>query len=364
MSSLNELFTPDPLPPSHHSKTWGRRAAVLALVVGLGALIAGALFAWSGPTESNDFQGDGFGEVSIVVTRGDSLTAIGQTLAEAGVVKTPEAFIAATELNESSGSIGPGRYSLREEMSGSSALALMLDPVSRADSRLVLPEGLRMNQTLDLASQASELPLSDFEQAVDDADQLSLPDWADSNPLGFMFPATYDLAGDETAQALIDTFVKRFNQSASNIRLEERASAMGLNPYEVLIVASLLQAELLPADFAKGAAVVYNRLESDMPLQFDSTVSYALGIQELQLNAEQLQADSPYNTYQNKGLPPTPINSPGEAALEAALSPAKGKWLYFVAVNPDTRETKFAKNYDRFLQLKDEYREFLESNGR
>jgi len=100
-----------------------------------------------------------------------------------------------------------------------------------------------------------------------------------------------------------------------------------------------------------------------MPLQFDSTVSYALGIAELQLSAEQLETDSPYNTYQVEGLPPTPINSPGEAAIEAALDPAKAKWLYFVTVNPGTKETKFAKDYDRFLTLKAQLQEYLAENG-
>ena len=363
MTSLNELFTADPLPPSRHSKTWGRRAVVLALLVGIAALIAGAIFAFQGDSQSNDYQGEGEGAVTVIVARGDSLTTIGNTLTDAGVIKSTQAFLNASALNDQSASIGPGRYTLREQMSGVSALALMLDPVSRADSRLILREGLRLDQTLDTIATASDLPLSELEQVIENPDQLPLPDWADSKPQGFMFPATYELVGDETAQSLMDTLVSRFNQSASNVRLEERAAAIGKSPYEILIIASLLEAELIPEDFAKGAAVVYNRLDADMPLQFDSTVSYALGIQELQLNNEQLKTESPYNTYQVKGLPPTPINSPGEAALEAALSPAKGKWLYFVAVNPDTRETKFAKTYDRFLQLKNIYREFLESNG-
>jgi len=142
-----------------------------------------------------------------------------------------------------------------------------------------------------------------------------------------------------------------------------RAEAIERTPYEVMIVASLVQAEVLPEDMRKAAAVIYNRLDEGMPLQFDSTVSYALGITELQLSAEQLETESPYNTYANEGLPPTPINSPGEAAIEAALNPAKANWLYFVTINPETRETKFAKDYDRFLRLKDQLRDWLAENG-
>lgn len=178
-----------------------------------------------------------------------------------------------------------------------------------------------------------------------------------------MFPATYELTGAETAEGLLAALVKRFGVSSVNLDLETRADAAGRSPYDVLIVASLVEAEVAPEDFSKAAAVVYNRLELDMPLQFDSTVSYALGINELQLTAEQIETDSLYNTYANKGLPPTPINSPGDAAIEAALNPAKGEWLYFVAVGPNSTETKFAKTYERFLKLKQQFRENLQQGS-
>jgi UPF0755 protein len=107
------------------------------------------------------------------------------------------------------------------------------------------------------------------------------------------------------------------------------------------------------------ARVIYNRLAADMPLQLDSTVSYALGVTDLQLSEDQLRTASPYNTYLRRGLPPRPINSPGEAAIEAALTPPKGKWLYFVLVDPKTRETKFASTYEKFLVLKKQYQQNL-----
>ena len=136
--------------------------------------------------------------------------------------------------------------------------------------------------------------------------------------------------------------------------LVQRAQALNRSPYEILTVASLLEAEVRPADFTKVARVIYNRLDAGMPLQLDSTVAYATGADDLMLTQEQMDTASPYNTYLNTGLPPTPINSPGEAALDAALSPAQGPWLYFVTVNPKTGETKFAKGYQRFLRLKAE----------
>jgi UPF0755 protein len=360
MSQLDAFFTSEETPPSRNKNSIARR--VIGVVVGL-LIVVLVIFIFrvftadSGPT---DYEGAGTGTVVVVVESGDSLTAIGQKLANADVVLNADAFIEAAEMNDRASRIGPGSYELRAQMSGQAAVELMLDPASRANSRMVLPEGLRLDQTIDILVDSSGLPRADFDRILSAPQELGLPRWAEDRPEGFMFPATYELTGAETAEGLLATLVKRFNVSSVNLDLEARADAAGLSPYDVLIVASLVEAEVAPDDFAKAAAVVYNRLEQDMPLQFDSTVSYALGINELQLSAEQMETDSLYNTYVNKGLPPTPINSPGDAAIEAALNPAKGKWLYFVAVGPNSTETKFAKTYDRFLKLKQQFRENLQ----
>ena len=361
MTFIDEMLSDDQLPPSRNANSVSKRIVIGAGLVAVIAIVYGIYSLFGGAAESNDYVGSGGGSVNVVVSRGDSLTQIGRTLQSADVVKSVESFTSAAANNAQSASIGPGQYAMRMQMSGESALLLMLDSESRSESRLVLPEGLRLAETVSLASTATGLPSADFDQVLDNPDLLALPSWAESQPEGFMFPATYDLAGDENAESILNTLIKRFNESASVIDLERRAAQSGRNPYEVLIVASLLEGEVVPEDFAKVAAVVYNRLAAEMALQLDSTVSYALGLDVLELSEDQLETESPYNTYVNTGLPPTPINSPGEAALEAALAPAKGKWLYFVTVNPDTGETKFAKGYDRFLKLKAEYRAYLDS---
>lgn len=363
MSALDGLLSTDPLPPSRHRSGLGRLIVLVLIVLVLIAVAWGALTVLRASTGGDDYPGPGTGSVTIVVKKGDSLTAMGTALAEAGVVKSADAFVSAAEANEASGTIGPGTYTLRRQMSGDGAVALMLDPLSRASSRLVLPEGLRLTQTIDAASQATKIPVSEFEAVLQDPAQLKLPSWANDRPEGFMFPASYDLTGDETARSLLRTFVKRFEQASSDTNLVARSAAIGRTPYEVLTVASLLQGEGIPNDFAKIARVVYNRLDAGMPLQFDSTVAYGLGVTQLTLTQEQLDSSSPFNTYVVKGLPPTPINSPGDAAIEAALNPAKGKWLYFVTVNPDTKETKFAKSYEKFLTLKAEFQDYLDSKG-
>jgi UPF0755 protein len=358
---MNEVLSGEQLPPSRNANSWSKRVVIGAGLIAALAIVYGIYSLFGGGSESNDYVGSGTGSVNVTVSRGESLTQIGNSLQAADVVKSVESFTSAAANNEASSTIGPGNYAMKLQMSGESALLLMLDPASRAASRLVLPEGLRLEETVALSASATGLPAADFDQVLEDPEVLALPSWAESRPEGFMFPATYDLVGDENAEAILGALVERFNQSSNNIDLEARAAQAGRSPYEILTVASLLEGEVIPEDFAKVAAVVYNRLEAEMPLQFDSTVSYALGLDELELSKEQLETQSPYNTYQVKGLPPTPINSPGESALEAALAPAKGKWLYFVTVNPDTGETKFAKTYEKFLQLKAEYRAFLDS---
>lgn len=359
MSQLEPLMSSGPLPPSRHRRSWAKWVAGLVTVGVAVAMVAFSVSWLSGSSAPEEFVGSGSGEVVIVVERGDTLTEIAATLSEAGVVSSTESFINAAEIDERAATIGPGKYTLRQGMSSTEALELMLDPQSRRDSRLVLPEGLRLDQTVDASAAATDIPKSTFEEALRNPADLGLPEWARDRPEGFMFPATYDLAGDETAPGLLRTFVKRFNQASAEVGLEERAREQGIRPYRVLIVASLLQAEVAPGDFAKAARVIYNRLDAGMPLQLDSTVSYALGISDIQLNEEQLGTSSPYNTYANKGLPPRPINSPGEAAIEAALDPAEGDWLYFVSVNPSTGETKFTADYDTFLKYKREFQAYL-----
>jgi len=355
MSQLEPLMSTGPLPPSRNRSTWGRRIAALISVGIALAMIGISVVLLRGPDETTDYAGAGTGEVTVIVSGGDTITEIGRKLQEAGVILSADSFVNAASVDDRAGSIGPGRYTMRRQMNSIEALDLMLDPASRADSRLVLPEGLRLEQTVSISADATSLPKSAFQRALQEPEELGLPEYAKDRPEGFMFPATYDLTGEETARGLLRQLVKRFNQASADVGLEERAREVGLTPYQALIVASLLQAEVAPGDFAKAARVVYNRLELDMPLQFDSTVSYALGLTDIQLNEEQLKTASPYNTYLRRGLPPRPINSPGEAAMEAALNPAKGKWLYFVSVDPRTNETKFARSYDKFLELKREF---------
>ena len=352
--------------PAKDPRKRGRGAVILAVMVFVAvlAVIAGLLLKNQiFPGAGEDYTGAGNGEVIVQVQEGQTLADIGETLKENGVVASVKAFVDATSANPASAQIGPGYYRLAEQMSGAEAVAAMLDPASRVVTRVVIPEGLREEQVVKRLSKASDIPPKRFMAAIKNASELGLPKWANGNAEGFLFPATYEFPPKTSAQDMIAAMIARWQETSDALNFPSMAKKTGYTPYEVMVIASLVQAEGHPDDYGKVSRVVYNRLAAGMPLQFDATVNYALKKTDINLTPEELATSSPYNTYQNTGLPPTPINQPGEAAMAAALEPDEGDWLYFVAVNPDTGETKFTADYDEFLTFKAEFEKYIAENG-
>jgi UPF0755 protein len=291
-----------------------------------------------------DYSGDGRGSVLVEVQDGDTSTEIADTLYKSGVVASEEAFIDVAREEPRATLIQVGFYDMAHRMSAQAALNRMLDPSSIVTNAVTVPEGYTVEQTLQQAAADSDLALGKLQQAADDPQSLGLPAYAGGNPEGYLFPATYELAPNATEEQMLRMMVSRFEQSAQRLDLERQARRLGMSPQQVVTVASIVQREARqPADFAKVARVIYNRLERGMPLQMDSTVHYAVGkTGQVTTTDEDRASSSPYNTYRVTGLPPGPIASPGDSALQAALHPAEGDWIYFVTVNIDTGETKFA----------------------
>ena len=189
---------------------------------------------------------------------------------------------------------------------------------------------------------------------------LGLPSYANGKPEGYLFPATYAVVPHETATGVLKDMVKAFNQEAVKANLTTGAQHVGLTPGQVIIMASLVQAEGgRTSDYPKIARVIYNRLKQGIPLELDSTVLYGLNTFGIIASNKQLESPSPYNTYKHKGLTPGPIDSPGDAAIQAVLHPATGNWIYFVTVNPKTGETKFTSSQQQFLQFRQELEQNL-----
>lgn len=314
-----------------------RRRVVLPLItlvvvaaLGAGALIGGrSLTSRFGTTP--DYAGSGSGEALVVVKPGDTATDIAATMVSQDVIKSEKAFANAAKQDARALGIQPGTYKLHKQMSGAAALQLILDPSARLLSRVTVPEGLSVAATLKLISGKSKLKLADLEAAAKDVKALGLPSYAKGKPEGFLFPDTYDLEPDTTAAGLLKSMVDEYKAKVDDAGLLQKAAAVNLSPYEMVIVASLVEKETQQADErGKVARVIYNRLDQDFFLGIDAAVLYGLNRSSGGLSEADLAKDTPYNNRIHKGLPPTPIANPGIASLQAAVAPAKGPWLYYV----------------------------------
>lgn len=372
MSGLGGLGTelrhdePSSRRPRRRRRGLPRLLGVLVVLVVLTALLGGiyaggrtllSSFADDTTAAQADFAGPGSGEVVVVIEPGDTAVAIGRELAAKGVVASSGAFASAAAANPETLTIQPGSYTLRRQMSAADAVDLLLDTDSRLLTRVTVPEGSTVDAIVDAAVEQAELPRAELEAALEAAPELGLPSYAENEPEGFLFPATYDVEPGTSSPELLQAMVTRFEQAAEEVDLEARAAEIGRTPYEVVIVASLIEREVRRAeDFPKVSRVIYNRLDRDMPLQLDSTVNYVLDEPKERLDNDDIAVDSDYNTYEAEGLPPTPIASPGVAALEAALQPDDGNYIYFILVNRDGT-TLFTNDYDEFINAKNKARE-------
>jgi UPF0755 protein len=315
-----------------------------------------------------DFAGDGTSEtVTVQVPKGAGGYAIGRLLKDAGVVKSVDAFVSAQEQNPKGKTIQAGAYLLKKEMSAETAVAMMLDPKSQ-NNVLVRPGERNLavykaiDEKLDLGSGATK------KIAEQKYKSLGLPSWANDNedikdPLeGFLYPGTYPAAKGMKPETVLKEMVTQAAEEYGKYDLEAKAKALKLDsPLQVITVASLVEAEgKTEDDYRKMAEVVYNRRNLANPetyglLQFDSTFNYLKNESNINITESEIKSNKdPYNTYTNKGLPPGPIDNPGDVALKAALNPTDQGWYYFVATD-GVKTTEFAKTHAEFLRLKEKF---------
>ncbi|TDU79607.1 UPF0755 protein [Streptomyces sp. KS 21] len=210
--------------------------------------------------------------------------------------------------------------------------------------QLTIPEGWRASQVYAAIDRELKLPAGSAKAAVATAG-LALPAEAKGNPEGFLFPATYPVTSKSTPATLLAYMVQTAHRKLATTAVADGAKAHGMTPYQTATLASIIEAEAeTRADQGKVARVVHNRLARSMPLQMDSTINYALGRSTVDTTLSETRIDSPFNTYERQGLPPTPIDSPGLEAMTAAVAPTPGEWLFFVTVKPG--DTRFSATYE------------------
>ena len=322
-------------------------------------------------SSADDYPGPGGEAVTFEVKQGDTIAEMGRGLKAADIVASVDAFTAAAGNNPQSSGIQAGYYPLKKQMKASDVVNVLVDPDNIVTTTVTIPEGFTVDQVVARLVKETGIKKEEFDAALKDPKALGLPAYADGNPEGYLFPATYQFGPKENAADMLHDMVVRWQQAAADVDLEAKAQAMGYTPHEMMTIASLLEAEGRGDYTPKIARVIYNRLEIEPNpsagfLQIDATVNYALGKPGIaRLTQEEIDsvADSPYNTYTHKGLPPGPIEAPGQAALEAALNPAEGPWFYYVTVNLKTGETKFATTPEEFAALKAELDEYCNTQS-
>ncbi|MCR2761997.1 endolytic transglycosylase MltG [Microbacterium sp. zg.B48] len=362
-ATLEDLFTgeqrTDSLgqePPSgkRRKRRTGAWIALGVVLVLLGGIAGAGLWVWNtyepqirevmGWQEPKDFDpGLADGEAFVTIASGDTGAPISQSLFDAGVTKTPGAFYDYLIDTGQNPPFVPGVFKLQKQMTSAAALEALLNPANKLENSAQLREGLTVEQSLPILAEGTGLPVEDFQAAVANPADYGVA--ADSLE-GWLFPATYTFDPGASAPEIIRTLVDRTVQSldAAAVPVDDRQ--------RVLTIASIIQREArFEADFYKVSRVIQNRLSPDNQqtfgkLEMDSTAQYGYGeadgtastSEEAQFN------DNPWNTYVHPGLPIGPISNPGDTAIDAAMHPADGDWLYFVTVNLDTGETVFTSN--------------------
>jgi UPF0755 protein len=319
---------------------------LLAAMAGAGGIYYNWATGASGPRE----------KVELLIPTGATGADVADLLAERDVIRSTFVFNLIARLRGFGSGFQAGKYdNLTTNMTVNEALdALGEGPLVETVSAS-FPEGYRLEEVADRAAEQLGISAQAFRRAARSG-TYSIPPYLPKGKdtvEGFLFPNTYDFLTDVDAKGVISRLLEEFETQAESLPWEQ-AEALGVSPYEVVIIASMIEREArVPEDRPKIARVIYNRLEQGMALEIDATVQYALGDWEPILIADR-EVDDPYNTYLHAGLPPGPIASPGTASLEAALVPADGPWIYYVVIDAEGHHA-FTDSYQEFLRLVDRY---------
>lgn len=318
-------------------------AIIIPALVIVAAIIAGGVFFVSQLFTPRDFSGDGTGEVLFTIREGDTGDVIAVSLEEENIVQDSQTFYELLLQQDPEPIFQVGTYKMRFEMSSQSALDALLDPENQVKLTVTIPEGFFASQAFERIAEVTGLPLEDFTVAAEDYVSFGVPAEAPSIE-GFLFPATYTFEPSQTARDIIQVMVDRMDQALDERNVPES------DRLEVVTMASIIQREAgsNPDDFYKVSRVFWNRLNPELwprgVLESDATVSYGTQRTDTVWTEQEERADKTnlYNTYANPGLPIGPIGLPGDLALDAAINPADGPWLFFVPVNLATGETVFS----------------------
>jgi UPF0755 protein len=299
--------------------------------------------------------------VTVAVEQGDTLSSVADKLEETGVIQSSTVFKLESRFQGGETEIKAGEYRFVPGEDSEQILETLSSGESISAFTITVPEGLTLEQTARVVEEEGGIPAEEFETAAGRTDHGYdfLEDPAIRTTEGFLFPKKYEFERYEfergvDAAEIVDRFLRQYLLEKEGLDFAEAQDRFNLTEYELVTVASLVEKESAnPEERPLIAGVIYNRIRSGMPLQIDATVQYALGKAKEDLKFDDLDVDSPYNTYKNPGLPPGPISSPSRESIQAALEPAETEYLYYV-LEAGGEEHFFTDDYDEFLEAKDQ----------
>lgn len=346
---------------------WSRQfKALLAMGVAL-VLIVGASFVGAavlrpilGMDKVTDYPGPGSGQVIVTVQPGSGPRAVAQDMQQQGVIADVDTFLKA--FGSTNASLHPGDFTFKKQMKASDAAAILAQESGGKVIYFALSAGMRIGDSLDAIAKASGINRKDLDTLNSQPGQFGLPAQA-KNLEGYLAPGEYKLPVGTSAKDILTKLV-----TATTDELKQDGVTDPAKQYDVLTVASIVQAEGGQADYGNVAGAINNRLkpndQTNGLIQSDATVTYGLGTKTVQLtDAQKQDASNPYNTYAHTGLPPGPIGSPGAKAVAAAAHPTQNDYLFWVTVNLDTGETKFAKTYAEHQTYVAQYQQWCNANA-
>jgi len=355
-------------PPAKKKRRTGCLVALVIVLAVIGGIVGAGVWAWNaygekisdalGWGDPKDWEpGMATGEVLVTIHEGDTGAPVSAALYEAGVTRTEDVFYDYLVTENIAVTFYPGIYSLKEKMTAEAALEALQNPENKRENSASVGEGATIESSLPDMAESLGMPVEELQAAVD-ADPATYGVSAQSLE-GWLFPAVYTFDPEVTATQVIQRMVDRTKEALTE------AGVPAEDAQRVLTIASIIQREGLTADFPKVSRVIENRLDIDMKLQMDSTAQYGYGsLHEgvVSSSAEALEDDNLWNTYVHTGLPVTPIASPSFAAIDAAMHPADGPWLYFVTTNLATGETQFSVTYEEHLQGVEKWEQWCQEN--
>ncbi|OFW32434.1 MAG: hypothetical protein A2074_03565 [Candidatus Aquicultor primus] len=333
--------------------------ATISLIVVIAVVAFAATFSLSAGSKTEKVEQKA---VTVEIQEGMTATAIADLLEDKKVVKNALVFRLLVRQRGVDSEFKPGKYEFKTGMDNEVVIGQLVKGPSIRYIKLTIPEGWTATQIAERVGARTRLIKEEYLSAVNE--RLILVEYeflrtsgAPTTSLeGYLYPDTFSIQEDITAQELINMQLGRFEEKTAHLNWDN-APAFGRTQYEILVIASMIERETRVDDErALVASVIYNRIAQGMPLQIDATIQYALPVWKDRLTLEDLKVDSPYNTYQNKGLPPGPICNPSAASIEAALNPTGDPYLYYVLAPDNSGRHVFTKTYDEFLNAKNQYK--------